>query len=166
MTVTTTETTTVTIRANSSKIQPLSQYGVVRVQTTAINSGTTLNIDLNSTVGPLYLEELQIDLNSQQSHDIVAAGVTIGGLNGQLACSGTIIPAGQLYGDYLPTCPSAIQIKDPAGNPAIAAAAGTSTTLSMQPVANEASPFTGQVIVIATLCVPITANVTLTANLQ
>jgi hypothetical protein len=162
-----TTVSTVTIMANSSNIQPLSQYGVIRIQTTAINSGATLNIKLNSTVGPIYLEQLQIELNSQQTHDIVAVGVTIAGLNGQLACSGTIIAAGQLYGDFLPTCTKVGQeITDPAGNLAIAAAAGTSSALSMQPVANEASPITGQVIVIATLCAPITANVTLTATQQ
>jgi len=162
-----TTVSTVTIMANSSNIQPLSQYGVIRIQTTALNSGATLNIKLNSTVGPIYLEQLQIELNSQQTHDIVAVGVTIAGLNGQLACSGTIISAGQLYGDFLPTCTKVGQeITDPVGNLAIAAAAGTSSALSMQPVANEASPITGQVIVIATLCAPITANVTLTATQQ
>lgn len=165
-TETTTETTTVTIMANSSEIQPLSQYGIVRIQTTAVGTGATINIELNSTAGPIYLEQVQIDLSSQQSHDIVAAGVTIGGLNGRPTCSGTIIPTGQLYGDFLPTCPSTAKITDPAGNLAIAAAAGTSNALSMQPVANEASPISGQLIVIATLCVPVTAKVTLTAILQ
>jgi hypothetical protein len=163
----TTQTTTVTIMANSSKIQQLSQYGVIRIQTTALNNGATLNINLNSTVGPIYLEQLQIVLSSQQSHDIVADGITIGGLNAGPACSGTFITTGQLYGDFLPTCPQTAEITDPAGNPSIAAAAGTSNALSMQPVANEASSsISGQVFVIATLCVPITAKVTLTANLR
>jgi hypothetical protein len=158
-------TTTVTFRPNSSQIQPLSQYGVVRIQTTALYTGGTLNIKLNSTVGPIYLEQLQIFLSSQQSQAISAAGVTIGGLSGP-ACSGTIIPAGQLYGEFLPTCPSTAKITDPAGNLAIAAAEGTSNGLSMQPVANDVSTIGGQVIVIATLCVPMTAKVTLTATLQ
>ena len=154
-TETTTETTTITTTPNSNEIQPLSQYGVVRIQTIALYSGGRLYVGINSTVGPIYLEQLQIVLNSHQSQDIVAAGVTIGGLNGP-ACSGVIIPAGQLYGAFdFGTC-SKTALTDPAGNLAIAAAAGTSYALSMQPIANEASPISGQVTVIATLCVPIT----------
>jgi hypothetical protein len=168
-TETATETQTVALRyhtdANSSQIQALSHYGVVRLQTTASGIGNTINIALNSTVGPIYLEQLQVILSSQQSYDIVAASVTIGGLNGP-TCSGTIIPKGQLYGDFLPTCPSTAKITDPAGNLAIAANAGTSNALSMQPVANEGSEVTGQVVIIALICAPITADVTLTANLQ
>ena len=164
-TETKTENVTVTIRANSSEIQPLSQYGVVRIQTTALNTGGTLNIKLNSTVGPIYLEQLQIFLSSQQSQAISAAGVTIGGLSGP-ACSGTIISAGQLYGELNFTMCPKTSLRDPAGNLAIAAAAGTSNAPSMQPVANEASIINGQVIVIATVCVPLTGKVTLTATLQ
>lgn len=163
---TTTVTTTVTVMANSSEIQPLSQYGVVRIQTTAINLGRTLYVDLNSSVGPIYLEQLQIILRSPQSQDIVAAGITLAGLSGP-TCTGTIIKAGQLYGAFdFSTCTSPLEITDPAGSLAIAASAGTSNALSMQPIANEASPINGPVIVIATLCVPITATVTLTASLQ
>ncbi|MGD0177049.1 MAG: hypothetical protein ABSC50_09530 [Candidatus Bathyarchaeia archaeon] len=166
VTFTTTETTTVTIKANSSEVQPLSQYGVVRIQTTALNTGRTLYVQLNSTVGPIYLEQLQIVLRSPQSQDIVAAGVTLGGLSGP-TCSGTIIKAGQLYGAFdFSTCTNPLEITDPAGNLAIAASAGTSNALSMQPIANAASSINGQVIVTATLCVPITATVTLTAMLQ
>ena len=164
---TTTETTTVTTMPNSSEIQPLNKYGVVRFQTTVVANGATLNIYLNSSVGPIYLEQLQIDLGSQQSHDILAAGITIGGLNGKIPCTGTIITAPYLYGDFLPTCPTSAGIPvDPAGNPAFAAAAGTSMAVSMQPIANEASPISGQVTIIATLCVPVTAKVTLTSTLQ
>lgn len=153
---------------NSSAIQPLSQYGVVRFQTTAVGNGATLNIYLNSSVGPIYLEQLQIDLGSQQSHDIVGIGVTLGGLNGRPTCSGTtIISAGGLYGDFLQACGiTSAEIKDPVGNMAVAAAGGTSYAVSMQPVANEASPISGQVTIIATLCVPVTAKVTMTATLQ
>jgi hypothetical protein len=168
-TETTTETNTVALRyltrANSSQIQALSDYGVVRLQTTVGGMGSTINVALNSTVGPIYLEQLQLSLSSTQTYDVVAASVTIGGLNGP-TCSGTIIPKGQLYGDFLPTCPSTAKITDPAGNLAIAASAGTSNMLSMQPVANEASEVTGQVVIIALICAPITADVTLTANLQ
>ena len=168
-TETTTETQTVALRydtdANSSQIQALNHYGVVRLQTTASGIGNTINIALNSTVGPIYVEQLQVILSSQQSSDIVAASFTIGGLNGP-TCSGTIIPKGQLYGDFLPTCPSTAKITDPAGNLAIAANAGTSNALSMQPVANDASEVSGQVVIIALICAPITADVTLTANLQ
>ena len=165
-TETTTEITTVTITPNSSEIQPLSQYGVVRIQTTALNTGRTLYVDLNSTVGPIYLEQLQIVLRSPQSQDIVAAGVTLAGLSGP-TCSGTIIKAGQLYGAFdFSTCTNPAELTDPAGNLAIAASPGTSNALSMQPIANAASPINGPVIVIATLCVPITATVTLTAMLQ
>ena len=123
-------------------------------------------VDLNSTVGPIYLEQLQIVLRSPQSQDIVAAGVTLAGLSGP-TCSGTIIKAGQLYGAFnFSTCTSPAELTDPVGNLAIAAAAGTSNAFSMQPIANAASSIYGQVIVIATLCVPITATVTLTATLQ
>jgi len=165
-TETTTVTTTITVMANSSEIQPLSQYGVVRIQTNAINIGHTLYVNLNSTVGPIYLEQLQIILRSPQSQDIVAAGVTLEGLSGP-TCSGTIIKAGQLYGAFnFSACTSPAELTDPAGNLAIAASAGTSNALSMQPIANAASPINGPVIVIATLCVPLTATVTLTATLQ
>jgi hypothetical protein len=151
--------------ANSSQIQALRDYGVVRLENAVSGMGSTINVALNSTVGPIYLEQLQISLSSQQTNDIVAASVTIGGFNGP-TCSGTIIPKGQLYGEFLPTlCPNTA-ITDPAGNPAIAASAGTSNAVSMQPVANEASEVTGQVVIIALICAPISADVTLTANLQ
>jgi len=142
----------------------------MRFQTTAVGNGATLNIYLNSSVGPIYLEQLQIDLGSQQSHDIVGVGVTIGGLNGKITCTNTIIGTGDLYGDFLQACglTSADNvIMDPVGNWAVAAAGGTSLAVSMQPIANElTSTITGQVTIIATLCVPLTAKVTMTATLQ
>ena len=169
-TETTTEIDTVTVvyQANTTQIQALSDYGIARLQTTASGSGSTINVLLNSTVGPIYLEQLQFVVNQQQTKNITAEWIIIGGLNGRPTCSGTIIIAGQPYGygDFLPTCPSSAKIIDPAGNLAIAANAGTSNALSMQPVANEGVQVNGQLIIIATLCVPITANVTLTANLQ
>ena len=167
-TETTTEIDTVTVvyQANTTQIQALSDYGIARLQTTASGSGSTINVLLNSTVGPIYLEQLQFVVNQQQSKNITAAWIIIGGLEGRPTCSGTVLLAGQSYGDFLPTCPSSAKIIDPAGNLAIAANAGTSNALSLQPVANAGVQVNGQLTIIATLCVPVTANVTLTANLQ
>lgn len=150
-------------------VQPLSQYGVVRLQQSFhfAAGATSFFVYVNSSLGPIYLEQLQLAFDTPQSNPVTLQGVDVDGTPGNgPPCTGTVVSASGTYGDVMPKCQTSAKVTDPVGNLALAAAAGDSTrpgfalTNSIDFTLVSAG-FSGTIYVIATVAAPSKAVVTL-----
>jgi len=158
--------------SGSTAIQKLTAYGLTRLYGSSDATGkNTIFVSLQTTAGPIYVEQVMLGLTLTQTSNIIAQNVEFNGFNGAVICSGTIIPSGTVtLGQFLPTCPKSAMVVDPVGNSAIAAFSNPyATTLgSVYSVSFAASissgTITGSVLAVVTVCAPASANIVLTVN--
>lgn len=155
--------------------QPLSSYGVARVFTSKTFGNTTLQftININGTLGPIYIEQVQVKLLPSPGTNPSSIILTLvkwladGVEQGQ----GTPISiggaAGCCWGEIIPNLPTSDLVIDPVDNPAVAAT-GNVVPVSAQFVLRFSGPvcptqlcpptFSGQITVLATVSAPMPAQ--------
>jgi len=158
--------------SGATAIQKLTQYGVTRLYGSADATGkNTVFVSLQTSAGPIYVEQVQLDFTLIQSSNIVAQNVEFNGFNSAVLCSGTLIASGTLtVGEFLPACPKSALVIDPVGNSAFVAYANPyvstlGTVYNISFAASIASgTISGSFLATVTICAPASANIALTVS--
>ena len=166
--------TQATCYSNQCQVVPFSiYYGVSRVVldlSTAPSS--TFTIDVNSTLGPAYLEQLQLAFFND-NYNTLPTVTSYWAFNGGSAYAGVSNSGVQctptqpsLYAALVAACDSTLTLKDPMGNPSIPIGPGTGNAPSAGVLVSISGVTGGQVTdhpmtITATVVAPVGAVVTI-----